>query len=147
MRGARCGGGRLLLPVAICFLLVLLTFLPSKVCHSFFSAIIFVAITPHPSASSYLGSSDSVLPPQNKDLGWFSRPFWSLQLIGSGVSQASRPVTLMWHFRTEHLVTSLFVCQIPACLACCSSQLIKVLVITLYYKAQIHAVTLLQSCH
>lgn len=26
----------------------------------------------------------------------------------------------MWHFRAEHLVTSLFVCQIPAGLACCS---------------------------
>lgn len=52
---------------------------------------------------------------------FFSGLFWSLRLIGSGVSQASRAVTLMWHFRAEHLVTSLFVCQIPAGLACCSS--------------------------
>lgn len=44
--------------------------------------------------------------------------------------------------------TSLSVCQIPAGQACCSGLLIKTArVITLYYKVQVHAGTLLQACH
>lgn len=85
------------------------------------------AIPPLPYFSNYC-SPRIILPrikrfytAQNKDCKSFPRPFWTPQLIGSGVSQASRPATLMWHFRAEHLVTSLFVCQIPAGLACCSS--------------------------
>lgn len=53
-----------------------------------FSAIVLLV-------SFYLGSSD-FLQPRNKDSAPFSGFFWSPQLIGSGVNQASRARTLKW---------------------------------------------------